>query len=242
MDKTNIVLAAVAVVCGVGCVTLFMNLNAERDHVEALEAQLAQLQHDLKVPQPPTSDTATPPISEAPAQDVATKPAVAAAASTSQARASPRPTAAEIDESGALMADPAYRKARLAEYRLRVQRQGYSHLVAELGLSKDEAERFLDLLAEQSLRENESAMKKQPGENPQQRWRQLKEQAEKEIRAFLGEERFEAWKEYVNSAAVRGFVGNGQWTDDTPLSERIAHMERRAALIQESLDRQQEVA
>lgn len=180
-----------------------------------------------------------------------------------------------------MLADPEYRKARLADNRLRLQRQGYSQVVAELGLSEDEAARFLDLLAEQKLRENKSEMEQQSGDDPQRRWRQLNQQFEQERRAFLGEERFRTWTEYVNSATARGFVKDlrtqlatsssplreeqikplvtalaaeharewaarwenrdaAQWTDETPLSERLAYMERRAALIEESLDRQQE--
>ena len=281
MNKTDIVLVAVAAVCGTACVVLFTNLNSERDRVQALETQVVQLQHDLQAQRPRTSDTATPPPSVPPSQDVAAQPAVVTARPTSPAPAATKPSLAEADDSRALMADPAYRKARLAEHRLQVQR-GYPQIIAELGLSKDEAERFLDLLAEQSLRETESAIEKQPGDNLQQRWKQLQERADKERREFLGEERFRTWTEYVNSASARGFVndlrtelatsssplrdeqikplvkalatehqrqwaarwenrGNGEWTDETPLSERLAHMERRAALIEESLDRQQEV-
>ena len=36
--------------------------------------------------------------------------------------------------------------------------------------------------------------------------------------------------------------GNGQWTEATPVNQQIEYMERRAALIQGSLDRQQEAA
>jgi hypothetical protein len=158
--------------------------------------------------------------------------------------------------------------------------------VAELGLSADEAERFLDLLAEQSVRENERAAKKGFGDDPTKWRRELHAQAEEERRAFLGEERFATWVEYVKSAPARAFVddlrtqlattiaplreeqvkplvkalateherhaeerrvnyeaevsANGQWTEATPAAEQIAYMERRAALIEQSLDRQRE--
>ena len=121
------------------------------------------------------------------------------------------------------------------------------------------------------------------------RWKsELEAQAEKERRAFLGEERFRTWTDYVKSTQARALVSelrtqlattnsplreeqvkpfvkalaaeherhaaerkenyeaenskNGQWTEATPADQQIEYMERRAALIQASLDRQQEAA
>ena len=288
MTKTNIVLAAAAVLFAAGCFVLFKDLRAERSRASALEAQVASLQRDVEADMNASesvrSDTPAP-RDEAPAQVVAVKPAVAASTPSTRTPAAAKPAAAS-NEWRAVLADPAYRKARLAEHRLRMQR-GYPQLVAELGLSADEAERFLDLLAEHSLRENELAMKEQPGQNPMNRRRELYEQAEKERRAFLGEERFRTWVEYQNSTGARGLVNElrtqlattssplreeqvkplvkalatehqrhaaerqenyqsetfgGQWTEETPASQQIAYMERRAELIEESLDRQQEAA
>ena len=284
MTKTNIVRAAAAVVFGAGCFVLFKDNVAQRNRVRALEAQVAQLHRemmaDTTASQSVTSDTPAP-TSEPPAQAAALPP------SQSSTRAVAKPATATNNERRAVLADPAYRRARLAEARLELQR-GYPQLVAELGLSADEAERFLDLLAEQSLRENDRAMKKQSGEDPMRWRREFYAQAEKERRAFLGEERFGTWVEYVNSAEARAFVNDlrtqlatttsplreeqvkplvkalateherhaaereenyqaetsrgGQWTEATPAAEQIEYMERRAALIEESLDRQQEAA
>ena len=80
----------------------------------------------------------------------------------------------------------------------------------------------LDLLAEQSLRERESATKVQPGDDVQQ-WRtKLSEQQEQERRAFLGEKRFQAWTEYVQGAGARRLVSELRTelaTSSSPLSE-----------------------
>jgi hypothetical protein len=282
MTKANIVLAAAAVVFGAGCFVLFKDTIVQRNRVRALEAQVAQLHRemmaDTTASQSVTSDTAAP-TSERPAQAAAHPPL------QSSTPAVTKPAPAANNEWRAVLADPAYRRARLAEARLELQR-GYPQIVSELGLSADEAERFLDLLAEQSLRENEWAMKKQPGQDPMEWRRELYAQAENERRAFLGEERFGTWVEYVKSAEARAFVndlrtplattssplreeqvkplvntlateherhaeerqenykaetnGGGQWTEATPAAQQIAYMERRAALIEESLDRQQE--
>ncbi len=289
MTKANIVLAAAAVVFGAGCFVLFKDLSVERNRVSALEAQVASLRRDIEAntnaSESVRSDTPAP-SSETSAQAATVKPAVAASTPSSRTPVAAKPAAAATNDWRAVLADPEYRKARLAEHRLRMQR-GYPQLVAELGLSADEAERFLDLLAEHSLRENELAMKEQPGQNPMNRRRELHEQAEKERRAFLGEERFRTWVEYQNSTGARGLVNElrthlattssplreeqvkplvkalaaehqrhaaerqenyqsetfgGQWTEDTPASQQMAYMERRAELIEESLDRQQALA
>jgi hypothetical protein len=289
MTKANIVLAATALVFGGSCLVLFKDNGTQRNRVRALEAQVAQLQREFTAArassQPATSDTAA--ASNEPfAQGVTQNPAGASPPSRSSAPSVAKPAADANNELRAVLADPAYRRARIAEARLQLQRD-YPQLVAALGLSGDEAERFLDLLAEQTVREYERAMKQQSGQDSMQWRRELSEQAEKERRAFLGEERFRTWVEYVNSANARAIVSqlrtelatsssplredqvkpfvkalasehqrhaaerqenyqvetsrNGVWTEATPAAQQIEYMERRAALIQESLDRQQTV-
>jgi hypothetical protein len=283
MSKANVVLAAAAVVFGSGCFVLFRDLSTERNRVYALEAQVARLQREMKAPEPVSSDKETAPTSDPGAEAVAAKPAASSSTSASSTPAATKSVAAERSAERAewrrVLADPAYREAMRAEQRLRLKPQ-YPELAAELGLSQDEADRFLDLLAEQSLRDSESAMEEKPGEDPQQRIRKRHEQAENERRAFLGEERFRAWTEYVNSAGARALVSDlraqlatsssplredqskplvkalaaehqrhwaerqqnyssAVWTEK-PVAERIAYMERRAALIEESLERSRE--
>jgi hypothetical protein len=282
MTRMNIVLAAAALVFAAGCFVLFKESGAQRDRVRALEAQVAQLQREMTADttalRPVTSDIAAP-ISEPPAQPAAPPP------TQSNTPAVADPVTAAHNEWRKMLADPAYRRARLAEVRLELQR-GYPQLVAELGLSAGEAERFLDLLAEQRLRESEGDMKEVPNEEYMRRSRERYAQDEKERREFLGEERFRKWTEYVKSTQARSMVsdlrtqlatsssplreeqvkplvkalaaeherhagerqqnyqaetgGGSTWTEATPASQQIEYMERRAALIQESLDRQQE--
>jgi hypothetical protein len=282
MTRTNIGLTAAALVLAAGCLFLFSDTSVQRNRVRVLEAQVAQLQREMttaiRTSQPVETNTvaqasepparAEPPPAPQPSAPVVAKPAT-----------SPN------NEWRTVLADPAYRRARLAEFRLQLQ-QGYPQLVAELSLSADEAERFLDLLAEQNLRENEQGMKERSGPDYMQWSRELYARAEKERRAFLGEERFRTWTEYVQSAQARGMVsdlrtqlattnsplreeqikpfvralateherhaaqrqenyqaetgGGGAWTEATPASEQIEYMERRAALIRASLDRQRE--
>lgn len=286
MTKTNIVLAAIAVVLAAGCFVLFRDSSAQRDLVRALQARVVQLQREMIANSTASqSDTQAPPADTT--APTSAPPAQAATPPPSQAS---KPVVAKpvVDANRdwvAVLRDPAYRRARLAEARLQLE-QGYPQLVAELGLSGDTAERFLDLLAEQSLREQDLSMDKEAVRDPEKRRRELYAEAEKERRALLGEERFRTWTEFVKSTQARGVVndlrtqlattnsplreeqvkplvkalaaehqrhtaereanyndetgGAGQWTEATPDSQRIAYMERRAALIRESLDRQQE--
>jgi hypothetical protein len=154
-------------------------------------------------------------------------------------------------------------------------------------LSEDEADRFLDLLAEQSLRESEQRMKDgrndQNLEDRRRRYDEFNEQTEAERKALLGKERFRTWNEYVNSAAARAQMrelrtqlatsssplredqikplvkalaaehqrhaaerkqhhASAQWNEETPAAEQMTYMKRRAALIEESLERSREIA
>jgi hypothetical protein len=283
MTRINIVLAAAALVFAASCFVLLKDSGAQRDRVRALEAQVVQLQRETAL-----TTTASQPVATNTAVQTSAPPAQALPppAAPSSTPSVTKPATAANNEWRQVLADPAYRRARLAELRLDLQQHGYAQLVAELGLSADEAQRFLDLLAEQRLRENEQVMKQAAGQD-YMRWRmELHAQAEKERRAFLGEERFRTWTEYAQSAQARGMVddlrtqlattnsplreeqvkplvkalateharhaaerqenyqaeagGSGAWTEATPASQQIEYMERRAALIRESLDRQQE--
>ena len=278
MTKANVVLAVAAGIFGVGCLVLFRDLSSERSRVHALEAQVARLQRDVKPPEPADSDNGTTPASE-PAQTAPMQPAAASTSTTNKPVAAK--DTAERDRQRRVLADPSYRAAARVEERLQL-RSEYPQLAAELGLSKEEGDRFLDLLSEQSLRESESATKEQPGEDVQQRRRKLFEQQEQERKAFLGEQRFQLWTEYVNSAGARGLVSqlrtqlatstsplreeqikplvkalaaeqqrhwaerqenysaSAQQTEEMPVADRVAYMERRAELVEQSVARSRE--
>ena len=160
-------------------------------------------------------------------------------------------------------------------------------IASALGLSPDETDRFLELLAEHSIRDSEYRMKAEvagDGQNSEEwrrEYRERHDQLRSERKAFLGEERFRRWTEYVDSAGARAEVrelraqlatstsplrddqttpliaalaaeqrrhtaerqqhhGGEQWTDETPAAQRIAYMERRTELIEESLERSRE--
>jgi hypothetical protein len=272
MTKANVVLAAAAMIFGVGCLVLCRELSTERNRVLALEAQVAKLQHAMKLPEPAAPDPALQTAMTEPAATVSN-----AAVSTPTANHPPANATTEREIQRQVNADPAYRAIRLAERRSELLPE-YPQLAADLGLATGEAERFLDLLAEQSLRETEEAMKK-PSGDPQERRRKLFEQQEQERQAFLGEQRFQLWREYVNSTGARALVRElrtqlastgsplrdeqvkplvkalaaeqqRHWADreqnhatsdaDASVEDRVAYMERRATLVEESMARSKE--
>jgi polyhydroxyalkanoate synthesis regulator phasin len=200
----NIVLAAAALLCAVGCLVLFTEVNEQRDRVRALEAQVAQLQQEMSA-----TVTTSPAVTTSTAAQTSEPPAQAAAtpAPQSSAPAVSKPATAANNEWRQVLADPAYRRARLTAVRLDLQR-GYPQLVAELGLSSDEAERFIDLLAEQRLRESEQDMKERSSRDHAQWRKELYAQFDKERRALLGEERFRVWTEYLQSTQARAMVSD----------------------------------
>lgn len=280
MTKTNIVLAVAAAVAMSGCFVFLRDLNIEQARVAVLEGKVARLQRDLQAPkavivEPAASRSASP-------AKPAAAPASAAKTSTASNVAAARKR--EQEEWRQLNADPAYRAARLAEHRLRLTPQ-YEEIIAELGLSQAEADRFLNLLAEQSLRDSTSAMYDTDEDRRLgARIRERQDRAARERKEVLGEDRFRAWTEYVNSAGARSMVSELRtqlatsssplredqvkplvkvlaaehqrhaaerqanhdsgtpWTEATPAAEQIAYMERRARLIEESLERSSEAA
>ena len=205
MTKANLVLAAAATVLCVGCLVLFRDLSSERSRAHALEAQVAQLQRDMKRPEPAAFDNGIEPANE-PEQSAPEQPAAAPSTTATSTPTTEELFAAmnraEHARQRRMLADPVYRAARVAEQRFELQTE-HPQLAAELGLSKDEVDRFLDFLAEQSVREYESTIKEQPGEDMQQRRKKLLEQQQQERREFLGEQQFQRWTDYVNSAGAR---------------------------------------
>ena len=111
MTKANVVLALAAGVFGVGCLVLFRDLSSERTRVHALEAQVAQLQREVKLPEPAASDSG-PAHANEPAQTAPMQPAAASSTSAASTSATNKPVAAkntaERDRQRRVLADPSY--------------------------------------------------------------------------------------------------------------------------------------
>jgi hypothetical protein len=288
MSKTNPAIAVLALILAAACVLFFRQVRVERDRSERLEAQVTQLQRELNAPQPrPPEQQESAPSSQPPGPAPA---AASASATSSSSSAHSKPADTKPPEHlvhwRQLLADPAYRDAMRVQHRMQLEPQR-ADIASALGLSPDETDRFLDLLAEHSIRDNEYSTKAQlagddqNSEEWQRKYRERHDQLRSERKAFLGQERFRRWTEYVDSAGARAQIrelraqlatstsplrddqatpliaalaaeqrrhaaerqqhhGGAQWTDETPAAERIAYMERRAELIEESLERSRE--
>lgn len=136
--------------------------------------------------------------------------------------ATPRPTVPDAspierpspgktrDELPARVRNRTYREADLAYRRLDLQKK-YPDLASSLGLRPDEANKFFDLLAKQSV--NDEADQWNDNEtlqqDPEARLR-LRKQRERntadEQASFLGEERAADWRKYLDSLGARAEV------------------------------------
>ena len=200
-----IFLAGLATISSVVSVNLWRELQAERRLNVDLHAQL----NDAKML--PRVATPVEPLGPAEPTPVITTNAVpdTRTLETPPARVPPRsgPTAGVNQGLDPLM-DTEYRKARLAEERMRAQRT-LPGLVEELGLSDEEAERFFDLLAESRLtRESASQVTIGPDGQPDRegslrRQQELQRQQEESIAALLGTSKYPQWKQYQQTLRVR---------------------------------------
>jgi hypothetical protein len=229
MTRTNVVLAVMVGILVFACFMLARELGLERDRVQALTAQLARKPSGANDPgrSPATENQAVSRDAPSVQSVAATPPSIPTSASGASAVKKAEAGQRHADHLRGMLADPAYRAAMRTQHRLQLEPH-YGELAAELGLSQEEADRFLDLLADHDLRENENRIKNGiPGEggNEEERRRRLKaqqEQMESERKAFLGEERYLAWTEYVNSAGARAQVRDLRTqlaTSSSPLRE-----------------------
>lgn len=113
-----------------------------------------------------------------------------------------------------LMQDPDYREAMRVQQRSMMGRT-YPGLTQELGLTTEQTEQFLDLLADQQLRNSEqaemvwdtdnvdAATLKERQQKMQQRWLEMQQKNEAEMATLLGPDKVQAWKEYQSTLPAR---------------------------------------
>jgi hypothetical protein len=187
------VCASVAVICGVMTVTLWLALGSERKVAAGLHMELAESLDRAAVAE---ATTQTPPS--------VPRPVVAA-------RSGNVPIG--YDQ---LLQDPEHRKARLTMLRTALMRS-YPGLAEAIGLSREEADKLLDLLAETQLKTDSQAMLAFTGDPQADRAfiaklnsnrQDLQRQQGDSIRAMLGEARYAQWQQYLPTRSVRIQAGN----------------------------------
>lgn len=202
---THAVLAGLVAVSGIVSANLWRELREERRlnadlHFQLTEARM--LAHTAAPVEPPVYAPPPPAITTNAVPD-------ARSVEPPPARVPPRtvPAPQFIQRPDPLL-DAEYRKARLTEQRLRVQRT-LPGLVEELGISEEEAERLFDLLARNQLN-RESASRVTVGADGQLdrdasllRQQELQRQQEESLADLLGPTRYTLWQQYQQTLRPR---------------------------------------
>lgn len=206
MRTVCLVLAGLVVASGIVSMNLWRDLQSERQLTADLRAQLkeAKAPSRMTTPAAPGASVEVPPVINSGAAPVPR------ATGTLPPTALP-PTAAsmrQMQPGNGPRTDPAYRNARLAEMRMRVERT-LPGLVEELGLSADDADRLFNVMAESSL-DAEAASSLSIDANgrmdPQESMRRqqaARRQQEESLAALLGTARYAQWQQYQKTLIER---------------------------------------
>jgi hypothetical protein len=212
MRNLMLVFVALILAAGVMSTKLWRELRGERELTAALRAQLDEA-GKVQAALPSTPAPVPTPAVPAP-------PAVAAVPADKPAPAvrPPQPIdmAASLREFEAqqreLWKDPEYRKARFAQIRTSVARNNMG-LAEELGLSQAEADKLLDLLAEQEMRMSSDISLLTTDQKDQaaiqETMRQQQEsmrQRDESIAALLGPGKNAQWRQYQQNGPARSRI------------------------------------
>lgn len=206
--------AGIAAISVIVSIVLWRDLRSDRQLIEELRAQLAEVSAALdarqasppQVAAPVAADNPAVPGDPPPAQPAKTAPREAAAAFVAEA--------ARRQE--ALLKDSEYRKARIEQARINLKRR-YNGLAAELGISEEQADAIIDLLAESQIRmEEEAASRLASGTTPDEaamaemaRIQQAERQRQKEaLVGMLGATRYEQFQDFEHLQPSRARVNN----------------------------------
>jgi hypothetical protein len=201
------VCAVLAVASGTLSALLWRNLNSERQVSPELRGQLDAARAELAarpvvqitVPAPAPSIESAPPAPE---------------------KATPERTTAAIAEVArrqkTLMADSEYRKARMEQARINL-RQRYAALAQQLGISPQQMDKVIDILAESELRTSDQAAELVANGMPtdqdaivemQRLAEQYQQQLKTDVVALIGEDAYNQLQEFEQTQPSRTRVNN----------------------------------
>jgi hypothetical protein len=203
--------AGLVVISGIVSTVMWRELRTERQLVSDLRTQLADSNARLQA-----SLISRNVVQQAPA--VASAPNVPDArinSSMPAPAAQPANTNSLLQDARArekeMMADPEYRKARIAQQRMNTERN-YPGLAEELGLSQAEADRLFDMLTENQMNmSNELTALRSANAQPdqaanaelQRRMQEMQRQQEEQVAALLGPGRYTQWQAYRETQGGR---------------------------------------
>lgn len=225
MNKAIPILLLTTAAPAIACLHLVRELREERAQSEALQAKVAELEKSAAEAQvfrvvrrtspfsapveiPPGISRAVPSTSSTKQSDEPKSTNVPNAALASDARDQMRE---HFERQRALLRNPEYREAVRASTRLGMS-QNYPGFAAELGLSEDEANRFIDLLTDQQLQsmEHDQSLYLAEAGDDETRMREAQEhmqermrQQQAEIEMHLGPTNYQKWQDYQQTLGQR---------------------------------------
>jgi hypothetical protein len=227
MTKIALILAIAAVGEGAVALHLVNQLHQERENTQALQARVTELESRapqpaasatfVAVPQPVSPFTTVQKVEPSAPPATADKPVVGAVAAAGFV---PMPAPdqermreqfkASMERQRALLRDPEYREAMLAQQRMGIMRSN-PNVGRDLDLTAEQVDRLFDTLAEQQLRSMENSAPLAWGEQPdpaklqeyQRKMMELQSANDQEIKRALGEAKYREWQEYQSMAGVR---------------------------------------
>jgi hypothetical protein len=236
MSKSVIALVVATLVCGSASAYLWQELRTEREQTQVLQARVTELEK-TRASAPAIAD-ARPAEFPAPAPvagpEPETKPSVAKPAIAATVAPTPTATLAfagpnvrngrmdpemqrrmqeNFDRQRAMLKDPEYRELMRDQQKMGMRRM-YGDMETMLGLSKEEAERVMDVIAEQQVRSMEQrphfgmdgTQPDQAAIREQQRvFEETRRKNEAELAAALGP-KYGEWQEYQQSMWSRSQV------------------------------------
>lgn len=257
MSKPLLILTLAALGCGTAAAYFHSQLRTERLRNDELQTRIAHLEAS-RTPNPfaPLPRQLSPEPA-APVSESAPKPAAALASAALVAQRSPAPVALSPEKSmqmrqrfvnrqRELMKDPEYRQAMRTQQRFSLQHL-HPDLAGDLNLSQEQADRLLDLLADQQLHgmqsnvpfTADSPLSQAEIAQMQKDMQQRQQNDRAEIAALLGDGGLQQWEDYQNSMGARMRVrqlsseldGAGvplREDQRQPLRDALAQFERQA--------------
>ncbi len=233
MRHSNVALGFCAIAGVLGALWALRLLDAERTHRLALEAEVAALR-----------EPASPAASPAPA-DPTTRDAAPSSASAVRSPApmipATTPPAQDVDahlramakREQAMLRDSAYREAQLADYRRRYAAAGRDGMRV-VGMTRAQADRVVALWAERNLRFTELGIipGQPPDENMRAELKRASDAEQEELRALLGDAKYEDWQRFLAAGQERAEVQQFRAEfADTPNALRDAQADSLAMTI-----------
>jgi len=266
MSKSVVAFVTLTVVCGTASAYLWQELREERAQSQSLRTRVEQLEQaqialaargperrtEPALPPPPAESsiekseraTAEPRAASAPAL---TQSAVAF--QTVDAREMPegrqRRVRESMEQQRRMLQDPEYRALMRDQQKLSMQRM-YRDLEMMMGLSKDDADKLREVLAEQQLRamEHRPAIANVNGtpdpaamRDQQRYFQEVQQKNEAELKAALGS-KYDAWQEYQQSTGARWQVM--QLRESLALSDEPLREDQLKPLVQAIAREQQQ--